>query len=338
MAGSFAGWYEKDMLYSLFTLLFLLMTVELLRVKALSVKSFAMFVVVGLLCIFLRNNGVYAVVPTAFAIIFFLKDKISKRLMIGATVGFIVLPVVINGPMFDACGIERGNVREALSIPMQQMARYMRDYGDEITEDERGELELFFNDYDAVSEVYDPFCADPVKNRVELQKGHKLSWLGTWAKLGLKHPGCYFDAFMCLNFGYLAPCEQNMEASWDMPTGDDVLAQMADLGIDGRQSEVRMQILQKLFYINMVFPFVRYLSMPGLYMWLTIVMLAIVIKHKGREEFVILLPNIVNLLVCLAAPLCNGMRYELPVVLSTPLVMAAVMRMVAGSGNVLNEN
>ena len=99
-----------------------------------------------------------------------------------------------------------------------------------------------------------------------------------------------------------------------------------------------MQILQKLFYINMVFPFVRYLSMPGLYMWLTIVLLAIVIKHKGREEFVILLPNIVNLLVCLVAPLCNGMRYELPVVLSTPLVMATVMRMVAGSGNVLNEN
>lgn len=141
--------------------------------------------------------------------------------------------------------------------------------------------------------------------------------------MGLKHPGVYFDAFMCLNYGYLAPTEQNAEANGDMPNQEEevIMSQLYDMGVDGTQDENNVQILKYLIFMNMVFPIVRYLSMPGIYLWMTIIVAALFIKLKRRDGYVILIPNVINLLVCLASPLCNGMRYELPVVLSMPIIL-----------------
>ena len=124
-------------------------------------------------------------------------------------------------------GIEKGNIKEMFSAPMQMSARYIRDHGDEVTEEEREALELFFNDYDNVAANYDPTCADPVKNMVFVEKKNLPTYFSTWFKMGLKHPGTYFDAFICLNYGYLAPSEQNAEATVDMPVRDEVSSQLA---------------------------------------------------------------------------------------------------------------
>ncbi len=146
----------------------------------------------------------------------------------------------------------------------------------------------------------------------------------TWLKMGFKHPGVYMDAFMCLNYGYLAPTEQNAEANGDLPNQghEDIMSQLSDMGVDGFQNEDNAQILKSLIFMNMVFPVFRYVSMPGVYTWFMIVLVAIFIKLRNKKGYVLLIPNVINLLVCLASPLCNAMRYQLPVVLSVPLMLA----------------
>ena len=51
---------------------------------------------------------------------------------------------------------------EALSVPMQQTARYIRDYGNEVTDDERTAIEKAL-DYDAIAQSYMPELSDGVK-------------------------------------------------------------------------------------------------------------------------------------------------------------------------------
>lgn len=338
--GLFAQWYEKDLLYSLFTLLFLTKLVRIcLNVGSTLPKDYILLVIEGLLCVFLRNNGIYAVVPALIAFVFVLKDKRMQVLLVGSSIGTVVLTLIVNGPVFNAMGIEQTNIREALSVPMQQSARYIVEYGNEVTEDEREVLEHFFNDYDNIPSTYEAFCADPVKNTVFVEKEDLPQYFATWLKMGLKHPDAYVDAFMCLNYGYLAPTEQNAEANGDMPNQehDVIMSQLNDMGIDGTQNAESVQILKNLIFMNMVFPIIRYLSMPGVYMWLMIAITAVFLKCKNRKGYVILIPNIINLLVCLASPLCNGMRYELPVVLSMPLMMAVAVIFLSENNNKTTE-
>ncbi|WP_022766550.1 DUF6020 family protein [Butyrivibrio sp. XPD2006] len=323
--GLFAQWYEKDLFYSLFTLLFLTKLVCIcFDGEAVTVRDCIVLAVEGLLCVFLRNNGIYAVIPAMILLIFVLKEKLIRMVLAGSTAAIVVISLIVNGPVFRAMGIEPTHVKEALSVPMQQSARYVIEYGGEVTEDEREALELFFDNYEGLPEIYEPFCADDVKNTVYVEKENLPRYFATWFKMGLKHPGVYFDAFMCLNYGYLAPTEQNAEANGDMPNEDRdvVMSQLGDMGIDGTQDFENVQILKNLIFINMVFPILRYLSMPGIYTWLMIAITAMILKHKNRKGYVILIPNVINLLVCLASPLCNGMRYQLPVVLSVPLILA----------------
>ena len=324
--GLFAQWYEKDLMYGLFTLLFLDKVTELVFKKDdITVRDGVLLTIFALLCVFLRNNGIHAVIPTVIALAILLKKKNSRTTMIISAVVIMVASFMVNNVIFTAMGIEKGNIKEMLSAPMQMSARYIRDHGDHVTEEEREVLELFFNDYDNVAANYDPTCADPVKNMVFVEKNNLPTYFKTWFKMGLKQPGTYFDAFICLNYGYLAPSEQNAEATIDMPVRDEVSSQLEQMGIDGHQNLENVQILSKLIYINMVFPIVRYFTMPGVYMWLTIMLLGMFIRKRIRTGYVLILPNVINLLVCLAAPLCNAMRYELPVVLSLPIILTGAV-------------
>ena len=56
--------------------------------------------------------------------------------MIISAVVIMLASFLVNNVIFSAMGIEKGNIREALSAPMQMSARYIRDHGDEVTEEE----------------------------------------------------------------------------------------------------------------------------------------------------------------------------------------------------------
>lgn len=324
--GMFAQWYEKDLLYGLFTLLFLTKISKLCLGKS-TISGIVVLTIIAIICVFLRNNGIYAVIPTMIVLAFVLDSKVKRFVVIGCSVFVVIFTLIINGPVFNAMNINSTNVREALSIPMQQSARYVTEYGDEVTKEERLILQLFFNDYENVPNIYEASCADAVKDNVFIENKDLPRYFLVWLKMGLKHPGVYFDAFMCLNYGYLAPTEQNAEATINMlnEEGGTIMSQLEAMGVDGTQDYDNIQILNSLLFINMIFPIIRYLSMPGVYTWFMIAIVVLFIKMRNKKYYVLLIPNIINILVCLASPLCNGMRYELPVVLSVPLMLAVTI-------------
>ncbi len=316
--GVYAQYFEKDMLYSIFTLLFLVKAIRVVINGHFVVKDIVILTLVGLLCSFLRNNGIYAVVPLMISLVVLFKAKKERVMILISAVVTVSVYLIVQNAIFPIAGIEKGHIREALSIPMQQSARYIKEHGLEVTEDEYEVLEGFFENYFEEPAIYDPYCADDVKRTVIVEKKDLPLYFRTWAKMGLKHPKTYFDAFMSLNYGYLALTEQNIEPT--LTSEDVVIEQLGDLGVDGTQNEQSAQILQSIVFINVVFPFLRYFTMPGLFTWITIGLTAFFITIRSKKGFVLMIPNIINILVCLASPLCNGMRYQLPVVISVPIM------------------
>lgn len=315
--GLYSQWLQKDMLYSEFVLLYVILMVTILREKTFDIKKTCLLFVTGMLVCLLRNNGIYIIVPSCVSLAVCLRKEHRVR-MIAVSLATIILYLLITAGLYPSLGIKSGSVREALSIPMQQTARYIRDHGDELTEEERNALEGFCWEYETLPEIYDPTCADPVKDRVNVEIYEPLNYFKHWFKMGLKHPGTYFDAFMNMNYGYLAPNEQNVEPDLSMVYDQ----QLTDMGFSRMQGDIPIQVFSGIVFINVVFPFLRYLTMPGLYTWIMVVCFALLIKYKRKEAVILLIPGIMTILVCLASPLCNGLRYELPVVFATPLIIA----------------
>ena len=77
--------------------------------------------------------------------------------MLGTYVGYdkVLLP---------ALKIPAGSVREQLSVPFQQTARYVKEHEKEISEEEKEKIDKVLG-YDTLKERYNPNLADPVKNQ-----------------------------------------------------------------------------------------------------------------------------------------------------------------------------
>ena len=93
----------------------------------------------------------------------------------------IIMPVVNN-----AFQIIPGGKQEMLSLPFQMTARYVKNYEDEITEEEYIVLDKVLTMEDLVDR-YDPINADPVKDYY--QKGEDsdyVEYIKVWFKTGFK--------------------------------------------------------------------------------------------------------------------------------------------------------
>ena len=163
--GAFIQTQVKDTLYTGLFVLFVLKTADLLLFPQKwqgSRPRLTAYAVLGVLCCLLRKNGIYAVVPMLLASAFAVSEKRLRRPVLA-----VLLAVCIGSFGFDTftekvLDIPAGSVGEALSVPMQQTARYIRDYGNEVTDDERTAIEKVLN-YDAIAQSYLPELSDGVK-------------------------------------------------------------------------------------------------------------------------------------------------------------------------------
>ena len=60
----------------------------------------------------------------------------------------------------------------------------------------------------------------------------------------------------------------------------------------------------------------------GVYTWLSIIMTWIIIRKRKYTALVILAPVFISILVCIASPVANCVRYMLPVMAVLPIVIS----------------
>lgn len=154
------------------------------------------------MCLF-RNQGIYVFLFFVLAVCLFLRKKVYRRnWFIGASLLVAALWYVLSGPIPTAFGVGKGDAREMLCVPMQQLARIYHEVPEKLAPEEKKYIETLI-DPQALSE-YVRVNADPVKSgfHTEVMQADMGRFVRTWAEIGKRHPDIYLDSFLMGNWGY----------------------------------------------------------------------------------------------------------------------------------------
>ena len=311
--GTYAQWFEKDLLYAEIAALQVVFLMEVIRKKSCSIKDGMLLAVSGILASLLRNNGIYAVVPSLAVLAVWLKKKDRKRVLLALLSALAAYTLVVHGLYYGIVDMARPSVGEAMGIPFLQTARYVVYYEDELTEYEREVIDRVLS-VDGMNS-YNPVDSNPIKG---WYRGAELGeYFKVWFQMLWKHPGCYVSAFINKGFGYLAPVSQNIEA-W---IGLDYYEYDKELGIHHVFGSEPSEALAQIWHLSMTLPLVKYLCSPGLYTWIMLVLALALRKHRKFGGLVLFVPSFMNFLVCLASPLADAMRFAMPMVATVPMMI-----------------
>ena len=242
-----------------------------------------------LLTTFFRNNGIYALV--LFSIILFLFFKSYRKALIPIITGIIVY-IAVTQTLIAVLPAKKGELKEFLSVPMQQLARVYNEDRDAYSEED---LETLYNLIPAVIlDNYDKDCADDVKvNFLEDNfKADKRRFISLYVRTFFKSPGEYFKAFWYMIDSYILP--------WVPVTGyeGNRIGQM----VYGESAYFQHEIeppatAHSLFpaYNRLLrsmsldirwqkVPVLSFILSPAFYLWICIASFAVLIKRKQKER------------------------------------------------------
>lgn len=281
--------------------------------------------------ILFRNNGKYIIYPMSFVLIIMIikeyKKCFDKQILIrGIGVIIISLFLAIGSEEFLIFhyNIQNGSIREALSLPFQQTARYIAEYGDEVTDEEKKAIDTIL-DYDSLAEKYDPRISDPVKNtfRKDSTKEDLINYFKVWLQQFKKHPLTYFKATMNQNYYLLYPCIEDAALyNTTIISGYEStveLLEMNEIQTFKTAREILANWNRTLFFM----PVIGMFSSTAFYNIILLFLFIYAIHFKMKKIFLLFVPLIINDLIIVAAPVIHGhVRYAFPIIYSMPIVVA----------------
>lgn len=242
--------------------------------------------------------------------------------------------------VYPALAITPSSKREALSIPMQQVARFMRDRPDAVQPEDLRAIDRVL-DAPSLARLYDPSKSDPVKATYKEQASSDdlSAFWQTWARLFARDPGCFISATAANYYGYFYPAHA-MSWSYTSYFSSLVMANTetnliySDIAsyfslhqldhplvraLDGLCSGYRL-LFQRL-------PFLTLTMQAALYDWALVLLTAYAVRRRRSHAAVFLVPAWIVLLIALVGP-CNAttyFRYAYPVALLVPFLALITM-------------
>ena len=310
--GTYAQWVEKDLLYAEMVVLQTVCMLEIIAKKECSRKDAILLCLTSLGAVFLRNNGIYAILPALLLMAIWLKKAARIRVAAVLLLVFVSYEGVMNG-LFPALGMGKTPAGEPLSILFQQTARYVCEHTDEVTEHEKEVIDREFG-WESMFN-YNPVLSDPIK--IRYKSIEPAEYFEIWGGMFFKHPETYVSAFINKSYGYLAPVSQNIEA-WIQGEYYDYMKQIDLYHVFDLQYTY---LLQWIWNLSQQLPLIKYLCTPGLYTWIIVLLTKMLLKRRKYSALILFVPSFMNILVCLASPMASAIRYELPTVASVPMLI-----------------
>lgn len=317
----------KDTYYTCFMILYTLFLFDLFffyREKKLPWKFVILHTIIILLVMLFRNNGIY-VILLSFPFLFFIKRLDHKKLFVIFTISlgcYFTFTKVIT-PML---GISEGSIREVLSLPFQQTARYVKYHEKDLTEEDKEILDKVLG-YDNLKENYQPTIADPIKNNYNKYTTNDdlKDYFKVWWKGFLKHPDTYIEATMNNVYGYFYP----NSTRWYIYYKYDTRITQNNL-VDYHYNSLS-GLRNVLSGYGVSFPYIPGIGMIsniGFCSWILFFLVYLVIDRKKKELLIILLPSLVSLLICVASPVNCYFRYAMPYLFMIPFLIFTFIHVV----------
>lgn len=277
-------------------------------------KCFAL-VFISLLIIYLLNNGIYIILLTAPFVVLTCKKNYKKTILLFITI--FVINTIISTLLFSVLNIQKGSIREALSIPLQQFARVTKYRGNELTEEEK-QIIYNFLPVENLGDLYNPTLSDPVKANFSNSyfEDNKLEFITTWIKLFFKYPLEYVESFLCNCYGYWYPEATNWVVS-RVITEDEMLEIKSEPKINGKLVTSIDSLVDRRDI-----PVVSMMFSLGFLFWLVLTSLMYVIYRKNYNLILVYIPILILWLTCLASPVFCEFRYLYGMITSLPILLS----------------
>lgn len=347
--------YLKDNLYSY---CFLLMSIELIYLLidgseiAFAKKRHVLLWIIGFSGLLLfRNNGIYVGMPLFIALISNEMHKLLRKQLDGYTVikniVVFVLPFIISAIIGAALNshydIQKGSIREALSLPIQQTARYVKEHGTEVTEEEKAVIKAVLP-YEELGELYDPRISDPVKGKFKSDptRMELINYLTVWGKQFFKHPMVYINATLNQNYYCFYPFISNntcyintftREQPW--PYYDEVKVVLKIMPFE--KLDPWKDRMYAFYQMCFEVPGLNLLSHPAFYNILLIWLFIFSVRKKLYSVILTAMPLFLSLMIVILAPVIQGHpRYAFPIIYTLPFVLSFYL--FCDSKNDINNN
>ena len=307
----------KDILFAGAMLLYTIQVVELIHNTdkyIYSIKCNIVFIISVLLVVLLRNNGIYAIVLSIPIMIMALK-KYWKRLCI-----IYILPIVVysifNSFCYNIIHANKGNVAEAFSVPMQQIARVVKYHKNELTNEEKDKINIYIPVED-VESLYDSRISDPIKNTFNsiAFKENKMSFFKLWFDLFKKYPRDYIESFLYNSYGYWYPDT----IYWIYATG----IGNNDFGIE--QTGLKdLKLLDKLTEYRNI-PVISMIYSIGFAFFIILFVIVYLIYEKKYKYILSFITIIALWITTLASPVYCEYRYIFSIFTCLPILISTIM-------------
>ncbi|MCH5150522.1 MAG: hypothetical protein J1G30_07630 [Spirochaetales bacterium] len=329
----------KDPLYCMIVVNF---TIELAYI-ILNSKRYAnskyRLIYLTFLCIctcFTRNNGVYILFFAITVLVVYMRNKLTLLDQIKLTsplfIGIFLFSFCIHF-LYPSLNIGNDSKQESKSVFCQQIGRYLKYYSDDLTEKEKDMLSQTFADWENIGKIYNPVLSDPIKNNF-LSQNNSNKLMQLWLDFFIKNPAVYFEAFFYQTAGYYSlTYENNIPDGGGCgyfphvkiyinkilnPNGD--LNAYYPLNLDKQRknhNDVR-------YFIKRM-PLIGLLFNAPLYTYIMVLCFIAVILYRQKKKLIIFIPSIVTFLVALASPVNGSLRYFLPVLAITPILIGITL-------------
>ena len=238
---------------------------------------------------------------------------------------FLVLPLGVYTALSSGIKAyvhaESDGLKEMLSIPMQQTTLTMIRFEEDLTPEEISSIDALFGDHRKMTDSYDPFISDPVKQYYDTDAAPDVvaGYLGTWFRMFFRHPGTYFESFFMSTYGWFDP-ETDTSVRYELDSD-----YFTRTGLFEGADELLIYFYR---YIDRI-SFFGMLQSPGLWTW---IMLLLMIRRKKNLHLYPM--QLITLLVCMAGP-CFMLhpRYAFPIMFTIPFLMGYEGVLTAGEKN-----
>ena len=312
--------FGKDTPYYLFLLLFMCCMADLIITDKPEWSKYMLLAVSILGVSLCRNNGAAMVMPAIIVYVAFVRKNIKRFF----TFCVICILILIGTDKFFESRCEIGGlpIRENLSIPIQTYVSFLREYKDELSNEDAMDIyELFSASPEELVDSYDPMISDPVKNRFvydPTKEQMEVFWRLWWT--GFKsHPGVFIRGFMRHAYGYFYPgkdCFSNRTAIYTL----NLHTEYYTFEFAMKESPLRDKFIALCEGIYK-FPLTNILYRPGFQMYVLIFLALVIVMSKHKNYICVLVPNLMMLFVFLS-PVNAYFRYMLPVFVTLPMSIA----------------
>ena len=273
----------------------------------------------------LRKEGVIICIICSVVLFFFqglVYEKwksILNAIMLGS-----VLANLISYAALLYYDVGRSSITEAGSIPIQQTARYIRDFSEDITEPEWEILNsVFQNKAKKLGQYYEPDISDPVKAQIgyNLTREQVKAYFNVWINCLFRHPECYFSAAFNQMYGYYYIQKEAMYKIGDCRTenfvkGDPFYSEKFMI-VDNPSTINLRKAMIKYIYSWPDLPFLGLLYHPAVYTWIMLFGLSYLIYLKKYKYLFLYCLPLTILCICCLSPVNAFIRYSYPIIISS---------------------